>query len=182
MNMSVGGLQKQHENWKAARERLFNPAVKPIIKASAVLAARRIPMWRICDMYFDAHVRQYQKLVRDFMAELAAEMRAGQDENSMMLNKPSNITPARDIVEDVLQHFPGITLADLKGQRKARCYTVPRQIAMYQLSVRRKDMSLPMIGRFFGNRDHTTALHAIRKIRALVESGELKLPFVEPAE
>jgi hypothetical protein len=178
-------LKQQHDNWKAVRARLFKPDAKPIAEpvteASTLTVARRIPMWKVAELHFDEHVRQYRKLVRDLMKELATEMNAAQADNLMMLGRSPSVTPARDIVEDVLQYFPGITLADLKGQRKARCYTMPRQIAMYQLSVRRKDMSLPMIGRFFGNRDHTTALHAIRKIKGLVESGNLKLPFVEPA-
>ncbi len=41
-----------------------------------------------------------------------------------------------------------------------------RQEAMYRVRKERTDMSLPMIGRVFGGKDHTTILHAVRKIEA----------------
>lgn len=81
------------------------------------------------------------------------------------------VEPRRIKIEDILRiisrHF-GVSKGDLLSQRRHRSIVWPRQIGMYlakQLTAR----SLPEIGRRFGNRDHTTVLHAIRKI-----DGELK--------
>ena len=59
-----------------------------------------------------------------------------------------------------------IRLADMHSARRARAVARPRQVAMYlakQLTTR----SLPEIGRKFGGRDHTTVMHAVRKIEEL---------------
>jgi chromosomal replication initiator protein len=170
-------LKEQHENWKAARERLFRPAVKPHLIDAPIEITKTRPLWRIQAIEFDDHVRLYRKIIRDYMAELSVEMRAAHAEAATELLPIHTKTPARDIIEDVLQHFPGVTWADLKGPRRTRAFVLPRQIAVYEVHRRRQDMSLPQIGRLFGGRDHTTALSSIRKIKRLLESGELKLPF-----
>jgi chromosomal replication initiator protein len=67
-----------------------------------------------------------------------------------------------DIVKAVSRHFE-VSKGDILSQRRHRSVVWPRQIGMYlakQLTAR----SLPEIGRRFGGRDHTTVLHAIRKI------------------
>jgi chromosomal replication initiator protein len=64
------------------------------------------------------------------------------------------------------QYF-GISLDDLCGQSRSRVLVTARQIAMY-LCRELTDMSLPKIGQAFGNRDHTTVMHAERKIRQLM--------------
>jgi chromosomal replication initiator protein len=76
------------------------------------------------------------------------------------------IEPRRIKIEDILRiisrHY-GVSKGDILSQRRHRSVVWPRQIGMYlakQLTAR----SLPEIGRRFGNRDHTTVLHAIRKI------------------
>lgn len=71
-----------------------------------------------------------------------------------------------EIVSEVLRAHPGITVADLKGSRRNRRITLPRQIAMYEVYTQRKDMTLPAVGRWFGGKDHTTVLHAVRKMKA----------------
>lgn len=55
---------------------------------------------------------------------------------------------------------------DLISQRRTRDICWPRQIAMY-LCITLTACSLPMVGRQFGNKDHTTVLHARDKIKAL---------------
>lgn len=63
----------------------------------------------------------------------------------------------------------GLTKTDLLSQRRTKQIVGPRQIAMY-LSKVMTVRSLPDIGRRFGGRDHTTVLHAVRKIEKLLES------------
>jgi chromosomal replication initiator protein len=60
-----------------------------------------------------------------------------------------------------------ITIDDLCGQSRTHVLVTARQIAMY-LCRELTDLSLPKIGQQFGGRDHTTVMHADRKIRTLM--------------
>ncbi len=78
------------------------------------------------------------------------------------------VEPRRIRIEDILRvviRNYGVSKQDLLSQRRHRSVVVPRQIAMY-LAKQLTSRSLPEIGRRFGNRDHTTVLHAVRKIEA----------------
>ena len=70
-----------------------------------------------------------------------------------------------DIQKLVASHY-NVSRADLLSSRRTAAVVRPRQIAMY-LSKSLTLRSLPEIGRRFGGRDHTTVLHAVRKIEAL---------------
>ena len=61
----------------------------------------------------------------------------------------------------------GLTIEDLCGSSRSRVLVTARQIAMY-LCRELTDLSLPKIGQQFGGRDHTTVMHADRKIRQLM--------------
>ena len=78
--------------------------------------------------------------------------------------------PKRVKIEDiqrlVANHF-NVSRADILSSRRTATVVRPRQIAMY-LSKSLTLRSLPEIGRRFGGRDHTTVLHAVRKIEGLV--------------
>ncbi len=70
-----------------------------------------------------------------------------------------------DIQKRVAQHY-NIRLADMHSSRRARAVARPRQVAMY-LAKQLTSRSLPEIGRKFGGRDHTTVMHAVKKIEEL---------------
>ena len=74
--------------------------------------------------------------------------------------------PRRIKIEEILKvisrHF-GVSKNDILSERRHRSVVWPRQIGMY-LAKQLTSRSLPEIGRRFGGRDHTTVLHAIRKI------------------
>ena len=70
-----------------------------------------------------------------------------------------------DIQKLVASHY-NVTKADIVSARRTANVVRPRQIAMY-LAKTLTPRSLPEIGRRFGGRDHTTVLHAVRKIEAL---------------
>ncbi len=70
------------------------------------------------------------------------------------------------IQELVSQRF-GVTLDELVSPRRSQAVAYPRQVAMY-LSRELTDASLPMIGKEFGGRDHTTVIHAKDKITRLI--------------
>ncbi len=70
-----------------------------------------------------------------------------------------------EILRKVADHY-NLRMSDLLSARRARAVARPRQVAMY-LAKMLTTRSLPDIGRRFGGRDHTTVLHAVRKIEEL---------------
>lgn len=73
-----------------------------------------------------------------------------------------------EIKRKVADHY-NLRMSDLVSARRARNVARPRQVAMY-LAKTLTSKSLPEIGRGFGNRDHTTVIHAVRKIEQLSET------------
>lgn len=82
-----------------------------------------------------------------------------------------------DIQRVVARHY-NVSKADLLSSRRTRTIVRPRQIAMYLAKVL-TPRSLPEIGRRFGGRDHTTVLHAVRKIEGLIEGDKMLAEEIE---
>jgi chromosomal replication initiation ATPase DnaA len=76
-----------------------------------------------------------------------------------------------EIQQAVAARF-GIRSAEMVSHRRARIVARPRQVAMY-LSRQMTPLSLPAIGKHFGDRDHTTVMHACRKIEELIAADPL---------
>jgi len=70
-----------------------------------------------------------------------------------------------EIQKRVAEHF-NIRMVDMHSARRSRAIARPRQVAMY-LSKQLTSRSLPEIGRKFGGRDHTTVMHAVKKVEEL---------------
>ena len=105
-----------------------------------------------------------------------------------LVGRPITLDMAQDVLRDLLRsndrkvtieeiqrrvaEYYNVRLSDLLSARRARAVARPRQIAMY-LSKQLTTRSLPEIGRKFGGRDHTTVIHAVRKVEELrqVDSG-----------
>ena len=102
----------------------------------------------------------YASLVgRPISADMAQEVM-----RDLLRSNEPKIT-IEEIQRQVAQYF-NIRLADMLSPRRARTVARPRQIAMY-LSKQLTTRSLPEIGRKFGGRDHTTVIHAVRRIDEL---------------
>ena len=103
---------------------------------------------------------------------------------SSLVGRPITVASAQEVLADLLrandrkvtieeiqkrvaEHF-SIRFADMHSPRRARAVARPRQVAMY-LAKQLTSRSLPEIGRKFGGRDHTTVMHAVRKIEELRE-------------
>jgi chromosomal replication initiator protein len=71
-----------------------------------------------------------------------------------------------EIQRKVAEHW-NIRLSDMSSARRARNVARPRQVAMY-LAKQLTSRSLPEIGRKFGNRDHTTVMHAVQRVTELM--------------
>ncbi|MDP8936627.1 MAG: chromosomal replication initiator protein DnaA [Actinomycetota bacterium] len=80
-------------------------------------------------------------------------------------NEPRQVTP--QIVLEATAEMFGFTVADLVSKSRSRPLVTARQIAMYVLR-QMTNFSYPAIGRQFGDRDHTTVMHAVTKITALM--------------
>ena len=82
-----------------------------------------------------------------------------------------------EIQRRVAEHF-NIKMAEMTSSRRARVVARPRQVAMY-LAKQLTQRSLPEIGRKFGGRDHTTVMHAVKKVEELTRSDRA---FAEDVE
>ncbi len=90
------------------------------------------------------------------------------------LDLPLQHVCVRDIKIIIMQEY-GLSHTDMISARRYRAIVVPRQIAMW-LARKLTPLSMPQIGKVFGDRDHTTVLHAVRHID-LVHAGKPNGPF-----
>ena len=81
--------------------------------------------------------------------------------------KPINVDRIQVLVAD----YYNVTFDDMKGKRRDKHIVFPRQVAMF-LVREETPSSLPAIGKAFGGRDHTTALHSIEKIANELKEDE----------
>jgi hypothetical protein len=88
-------------------------------------------------------------------------------------------SPRVSEIQEVVCAAFGVQLVDLTSARRTANLVKPRQVAMY-LAKTMTGRSLPEIGRRFGGRDHTTVLHAVRKIAAKVEFNEASPEILDP--
>jgi chromosomal replication initiator protein len=95
--------------------------------------------------------------MRPITRELAEEALRG------IIRAPANQVSVDDVMTLITSEF-AISARDLTGKSRTQAVSLPRQIAMF-LVRDHTELSLEDIGRFFGNRDHTTVLYAVTKIR-----------------
>ncbi len=82
------------------------------------------------------------------------------------LLRSSNKRITIDEIQNKVSNYYNLKIEDMTSSRRIRSFARPRQIAMY-LSKKLTTRSLPEIGRKFGGRDHTTVIHAVKKIEQL---------------
>lgn len=100
------------------------------------------------------------------VTKLAITLESTQDVLSDLLRSNDRRITIDEIQRKVAEHY-NLKLTDMASPRRAREVARPRQVAMY-LSKQLTPRSLPEIGRKFGGRDHTTVMHAVKKIEELV--------------
>ena len=81
--------------------------------------------------------------------------------------QPRKITV--DFIQQKVGNYFGVTVNEINSTRRLKSVVRPRQVAMYFSKIL-TSYSLPQIGKCFGGRDHTTVIHAIRKIKKLEET------------
>jgi chromosomal replication initiator protein len=102
-----------------------------------------------------------------------------------LFNRPITLETAQEVLHDILkahdrrvtideiqrrvaEHY-NMRIGDMVSARRARAVARPRQVAMY-LAKQLTSRSLPEIGKKFGNRDHTTVMHACTRVTELIGS------------
>jgi chromosomal replication initiator protein len=110
--------------------------------------------------------------------------------NAVFVGREVTVESAREVLSDLLRtsgdrrvtveeiqkkvaaHY-SIKLSDMSSSRRIRQVALPRQVAMY-LAKKLTTLSLPEIGKNFGGRDHTTVIHAFKKIQqAMVDDNNM---------
>ena len=105
--------------------------------------------------------------------------------HATLVGRPIALDSAQEVLHDLLRaherrvtieeiqkrvsDYYNIRVAEMSSARRAQMVARPRQVAMY-LAKQLTSRSLPEIGRKFGNRDHTTVMHAIKKVDQLSQS------------
>lgn len=165
--------RQQHIEHLQRRQRLFSPKrpVKaeveievpaPVEKPAMKAWTPDQPMWMWVSTYFDCHVKAWEKATAIGSVAATRIMEAEAEIGSISEIK----RPVREIVFETLKNYPGVTWADVTGVHRNRYVVKARHECMYALYRERNDLSFPLIGRIFGGRDHTSVLHAVKKVRA----------------
>ncbi len=108
--------------------------------------------------------------------------------HSTLIGRPITLDMTQEVLQDLLRandrrvtvdeiqrqvaDYYNIKLSDLLSARRARQVARPRQVAMY-LCKQMTSKSLPSIGRKFGGRDHTTVMHAVKRIEELRQTDSV---------
>lgn len=153
------------------------PTKEPVKKTSVaaiiepVARARQIPpMWKSGNIHFDAHVVTWQSIfpqqrINALLAEnvrLRDALKISKDDEEL-LNLPRR--PAREIIEEVLSKYPGVTIRHIKTRRTAKGVIIPRDECIVAVHDERADMSPKQIGDIFGI-DRTTVGYIVLKAAA----------------
>ncbi|MDB5446433.1 MAG: dnaA [Phenylobacterium sp.] len=154
-NLRLGILERKLAT--LAQQGRFHPAARPEV------------LQFLADRFTDS-VRELEGALNTLVARVGADVaRLSLDEAQGIL-RPHLACNERKVTVDIIQktvaeHY-SLKQADLISERRARVVARPRQVAMW-LAKQITTRSLPDIGRRFGGRDHTTVLHAVRRIEAL---------------
>ncbi len=121
-------------------------------------------------------IRELEGAVNTLVASAGPRLGSLTLEEAMALLQPNlKVSVERRVTVDEIQkltadHF-GLKQADLLSERRTRSVARPRQVAMW-LCKQHTTRSYPDIGRRFGGRDHTTVLHAVKKVEELLTSDD----------
>lgn len=131
-------------NAAAVRNRLMNPAnarrEPPVLKIVHNLVER--PSWMRGEVVFDAHIKTWASYL-----------------------SRAKLAPYKDYLRRRCKEL-GVDFLQVTGPSRDRTLTGPRQLLMWEIK-EKFGASYPRIGREFGGRDHSTVLHAIRRVGAL---------------
>ena len=102
--------------------------------------------------------------------DIEVDLPVAQEVLQGIIRDPVRNSSVDNIQKIVADHFQ-IRVTDLKSKNRSRCFTVPRQIAMY-LARKLTRASTTEIGRRFGGKDHSTVIHSTNKIEGLLKTDQ----------
>lgn len=130
--------------------------------ASAITSTRRLE--GIIKVLHSEHMLRHQPITQEL-----ADRILRQQQVDMTIAQKIHAKPL-DIIKTIANQYH-IKLIDIRGPKRSKSITTARHVAMYLL---KQELELPYteIGRYFGGRDHTSIMHAVRKIEQLVPQDE----------
>ena len=140
-------------------------------------------------IFLATHIKSNVRELEGALIRIGAFASLTGNEVSVELTKEilKGIIQQRDVsvsyekIQKCVADFYNIKVVDLKSKKKLKMLSHPRQIAMYLCRKLTKN-SLPDIGKFFGGKDHTTVLHAVRKIEKMAETDPVFKKDVDSIE
>lgn len=169
-------------NAAAVRARIFN--ARPKEKPEAIYPT---PITKVVRVSVAQQVR-YAPPLRDYNAHVVAYRRwclylelKGQFtgiESGIAAETETKKT-AEDVINEVLLFFPGVTISQVKGSRRQPDLVLARHVAVFEVCRKFPTYSLPMIGRIFGGKDHTSIMFARDKIAALGGVGYVRKQMMQ---
>lgn len=142
-----------------------------ILRQKAALEAMELPddVLMFMARHVTRNVRELEGALRRVMAtsrlmKRAPDLEMAEQTLGFLTALMKRVDP-QHVIRIVASEF-SVTIADMKGPRRHRSITVPRQLAMY-LVREMTDESLPQIGALFGGRDHSTVINALKRVEAL---------------
>lgn len=151
-----------------AKPRPTNAAATPAEKITVITPPRRYAPPRD----YNAHVIVYRKWM------LYQELRSQFDQQVCDFQPEERQKTAYSVIHDVLSFFPGVTMDQLRGQRRQADLIVVRHIAEFEVCRQFPAYSLPMVGRIFC-KDHTSVLSAKEKIAKLGGVNYVRKQFIK---
>lgn len=113
---------------------------------------------------FFARSAAFEEARKREKAEKDAALQQWMDDAAEVVRAVNDSRPERVLAKDIMSEIAeqhGVTPEEIVGSRRFKRVVIARQHAIYEIRRRLPFMSLPMIGRVFGYRDHTTCLHSI---------------------
>jgi len=146
-----------------------------ILQSKAAVAQVEIPpkVLELLAHKITANVRELEGALNRLVAHAnlfgrSVTLDAAQEVLHDLLRAHEKRVSIEEIQKKVAEHY-NIRLTDMASARRARAVARPRQVAMF-LAKQLTSRSLPEIGRRFGNRDHTTVMHAVSRITELMSA------------
>ena len=154
--MTLSSHIEQVKHYSAVKRRLWSVPERPAKLAPARAVARKV--------YADPIGPQKAVARQAYAREIGPGM-------GMVFVMPTTPMRAKRIMQEICKLY-GVRMIDLVSQRRDALTCRARQHCYWTMR-HETTWSLPRIGKFFGNRDHTSILHGIRRHEARIAAGEV---------
>lgn len=177
MNAHVNISYEEHLKAEArAREERKKAAARKLLNPSPVEEPDPVDVGAPSRFLLDAYLLNFKQevTVPPFFSSFASFTMTYGGEYCAFSGSSEMIQRNRSMKEIILANiklFHGVTIAEINGASRNKREVFPRHVMMYIVRKERPDLSLPMIGRFFGGRDHTSILFAVNKVQKMVDDG-----------